>query len=87
MACVIISRTPLSNKLASFISVPLIILAISNTPSTVLSNYSSRGSPLILGDIDVRSDLNNDRDNLMNLMDRATFLYPERKSLLDLKLR
>jgi arabinofuranosyltransferase len=83
MACVIISRTPLSIKTIAFFSFLLISLAVSNTPSTILSNYSSRGSPLILGDIDLRSDLNNGRDNLMNLMDRATFLYPERKSSLE----
>lgn len=80
MACVIISRTPLSNKLTILISIPFIILAISNTPSTVLSNYSSRASSLVLGNIGVGSDLSNGRDNLMNLLDRATFLYPERKS-------
>jgi arabinofuranosyltransferase len=86
MACVIISRTPLSSKVAAFISIPLIFLALSNTPATVLSNYSSRGSPLILGNIDVGSELNNGRDNLMNLIDRATFLYPERKSSLEPEL-
>jgi arabinofuranosyltransferase len=86
IACVIISRTSLSNKLAAFISVLLISLALFNSPSTMLSNYSSRGSPLILGNIDVRSELNNDRDNLMNLVDRATFLYPERNSSLEPEL-
>ena len=83
MACVVISRTPLSNKLATFISIPLIVLAISNMSSTVLSNYSSRGSALLLGNIDDRLSLNYGQDNLMNLVDRATFLYPERKSMLE----
>ena len=88
LACVIISRTPLSNKVASYLSILLIALAIFNIPSTLLSNYSARENPLMLGTkTDARSleetSPNKTSDNLMNLIERATFLYPQPKSSLE----
>jgi len=77
MACVIISRTAFSIQSATILSIALLCLAFLNAPSTVLSNYSVRGSPLILGEIDHQGQLSNSQHNLLNLIDRASFLYPK----------
>ena len=93
LACVIISRTPLSNTVASYLSILLITLALLNIPATLLSNYSTRGNPLIFGSMNVarnleepsldKRGLDNGGDNLLNLIERASFLYPQQNVSLE----
>ena len=90
LACVVISRTPLSNTVASYLSILLITLALLNIPSTLLSNYSTRGNPLIFGSMNIARNLERPSldkrgldiggGNLLNLIERATFLYPQRNA-------